>query len=246
MEPRFAGRRAIVTGGASGIGKAVAKQIVQEGGAVALWDLNVASLKTARSEVGASYTYAVNVADAGAVAATAAQTVSELGGVDILITCAGVLGDVRPIEETSDELWRRVLSVNLDGVFYCCRAIVPHLRNQGYGRIVTLSSVVGKEGVPGSSAYAASKAGVIGLTKTLGKELATVGVLINSVTPGFVSTPMTAAFPPEVQKMIIESCPIGRAAIPEECAEMICFMASEQCSFTTGGVFDLSGGRADY
>lgn len=246
MGNRFDGRRAIITGGASGIGLAVARQLVSEGGTVALWDISADRLESARAASGASFARCVDVTDPAAVSAAASQTVSALGGIDILVTCAGILGSVLPIDELSVEEWRRVLSINLDGVFYCCRALVPHLRQRGYGRIVTLSSIVGKEGVAGSSAYSASKSAVLGLTKTLGKELATTGVLVNTITPGPIKTPMTAEFPPEVMRMIIETVPMGRAGTPEECAAMICFMASEQCSFTTGAVFDLSGGRADY
>ena len=246
MLDRFTDRVAVVTGGASGIGLAVAKKITAEGGRVALWDLDERGLETARSESGAAYAHAVDVTDEAGIDDALALTVDDLGPVDILVTAAGIIGPIQPIGDLPYDVWRRVLAVNLDGTFLSCKAVVPAMRERGYGRIATVSSIAGKEGTPGGSAYSASKAGVIGLTKTLGKELAPAGVIVNTVTPGPTETPMANDVPPPVIEMMKRLVPMGRIAAAEEIAEVICFMVSEACSFTTGAVFDASGGRADY
>ncbi|GID27495.1 SDR family NAD(P)-dependent oxidoreductase [Paractinoplanes brasiliensis] len=246
MSDRFTDRVAVITGGASGIGLAVATQIAAEGGRVALWDLNAGNLETARSKSGATYTHTVDVTDPAGVAEAHAATVERMGQVDILVTSAGIIGPMRPVSELPYEIWRHISAVNLDGTFLCCQAVVPAMRDRGYGRIATVASIAGKEGVPGGAAYGASKAGVISLTKTLSRELAPAGVIVNTVTPGPTETPMANDVPPEAVAMMKRLVPLGRFAAAQEIADVICFMVSESCSFTTGSVFDASGGRADY
>lgn len=246
MTDRFANRVAVVTGGASGIGLAVAKQIAAEGGRVALWDLDAGRLKDARDDSGAAYVHAVDVTEASGVGEAHAATVEELGPVDVLVTSAGIIGPMRPVGELSYEDWRRINAVNLDGTFLCCTAVVPAMRERGYGRIATVASIAGKEGVPGGAAYGASKAGVISLTKTLGKELAPFGVTVNTITPGPTQTAMVNDVPAEAIEMMKRLVPMGRIAAAREIADVLCFMVSEACSFTTGAVFDASGGRANY
>ncbi|MFJ9782826.1 SDR family NAD(P)-dependent oxidoreductase [Amycolatopsis sp. NPDC101161] len=246
MTDRFANRVAVVTGGASGIGLAVANQIAAEGGRVALWDLDAGRLKDARDDSGAAYVHAVDVTDASGVGEAHAATVEELGPVDVLVTSAGIIGPMRPVGELSYEDWRRINAVNLEGTFLCCTAVVPAMRERGYGRIATVASIAGKEGVPGGAAYGASKAGVISLTKTLGKELAPFGVTVNTITPGPTETAMVNDVPAEAIEMMKRLVPMGRIAAAREIGEVICFMVSEACSFTTGAVFDASGGRANY
>lgn len=246
MTDRFTGRVAVITGGASGIGLAVAQQIAAEGGVVALWDLDAGRLETAQGQSGAAYVHAVDVTDASGVGEAHAATVEALGPVDVLVTSAGIIGPMRPVGALSYEDWRRINAVNLDGTFLCCTAVVPAMRDRGYGRIATVASIAGKEGVPGGAAYGASKAGVISLTKTLGKELAPSGVTVNTITPGPTETSMVNDVPPDAIEKMKRMVPMGRIAAAREIADIICFMVSESCSFTTGAVFDASGGRANY
>lgn len=243
---RFAGRTAVVTGGASGLGKAAAARIVAEGGKVVLWDLNADALKAAADEVGASHVVALDVADADAVAAAAEQTHGLLGGVDILIASAGITGATVPVQDFPLDSWRRVIDINLNGVFYCCRAITPFMLKAGYGRIVNVASVAGKEGNPNASAYSASKAGVIGFTKSLGKELAGKGVIANSLTPATFESPILDQLPQSQVDYMRSKIPMGRLGEVDESAAMVCFMASEECSLTTASTFDTSGGRTTY
>lgn len=246
MTRRFEGRKAIVTGGASGIGLAVAKRIVVEGGSVALWDVNANRLEKARMESGSAQVQTVDVTDTASVFAATQVSIAALDGIDILVNCAGIIGPFGQVETLALDEWRKVFAVNLDGVFLCCQAIVPHLRRRGYGRIVMLGSIAGKEGIPGGSAYAATKAAVISLAKTMGRELATSGVIVNAITPGPIETPMLAALPAHELENTKAQIPMHRLGTPDEAAAMICFMASEECSFSTGAIFDLSGGRATY
>jgi 3-oxoacyl-[acyl-carrier protein] reductase len=243
---RFAGRAAIVTGGASGLGKAVAKRIVAEGGTVALWDLNPEALAAAREEVGAADVQALDVSDAAAVDAAARASAAALGKVDILICSAGITGATVPVHEFPIDSWLRVIDINLNGLFYCNRAVVPLLLANGYGRIVNIASVAGKEGNPNASAYSASKAGVIGLTKSLGKELAGKGVIVNALTPATFESPILDQLPQSQVDYMRSKIPMGRLGEVEESAAMACFMASEECSFTTAATFDTSGGRTTY
>ncbi len=243
---RFAGRTAIVTGGASGLGKAVAARIVAEGGTVALWDLNAETLAAAKDEVGAIDTQALDVSAPAAVEAAARSSAAALGKVDILVCSAGITGPTVPVHEFPIDGWRRVIDINLNGLFYCNRAIVPLLIANGYGRIVNISSVAGKEGNPNASAYSASKAGVIGLTKSLGKELADKGVIVNALTPATFESPILAQLPQSQVDYMRSRIPMGRLGEIAESAAMVCFMASEECSFTTASTFDTSGGRTTY
>jgi 3-oxoacyl-[acyl-carrier protein] reductase len=243
---RFAGRAAIVTGGASGLGKAVAKRIVAEGGTVALWDLNPDALAAAKDEVGASDTQALDVSDPAAVEAAAERSGAALGKVDVLVCSAGITGATVPVHEFPIDSWQRVIDINLNGLFYCNRAVVPLMLANGYGRIVNIASVAGKEGNPNASAYSASKAGVIGFTKSLGKELAEKGVIANALTPATFESPILAQLPPSQVDYMRSKIPMGRLGEVSESAAMVCFMASEECSFTTASTFDTSGGRTTF
>lgn len=245
-EGRFNGRTAVVTGGASGLGKASAARIVAEGGKVVLWDLNPETLKAAAEEVGATATVALDVSDAAAVEAAARTSHDALGRIDILIASAGITGATVPVQEFPLDSWKRVIDINLNGVFYCCRAVTPYMLAGGYGRIVNVASVAGKEGNPNASAYSASKAGVIGFTKSLGKELAGKGVIANSLTPATFESPILAQMPQSQVDYMRSKIPMGRLGEVDESAAMVCFMASEECSFTTASTFDTSGGRTTY
>ena len=244
---RFAGRTALITGGASGLGKAVAGRIVAEGGRVALWDMNTDTLEAARTATGADHVEALDVADAGAVEHAAQATLAALGGrIDILVCSAGITGDTAPVHEFPIDSWLRVFDINVNGLFYCNRAIVPTMLANGYGRIVNVASVAGKEGNPNASAYSASKAAVIGLTKSLGKELAGKGVIANAITPATFDSPILAQLPPSQVEYMRNKIPMGRLGEIDETAAMVCFMASDECSFTTAATFDTSGGRTTF
>jgi 3-oxoacyl-[acyl-carrier protein] reductase len=243
---RFSGRTAVVTGGASGLGKAVARRIVQEGGAVCLWDMSVETLRSAQAEVGTTHVAALDVSDHAAVTAAVHDTLRKLGRIDILVNSAGVTGATAPVQDFPLDSWHRTLSVNLNGVFYACRETVPGMLASGYGRIVNVASVAGKEGNPNASAYSASKAAVIGFTKSLGKELAARGILVNAIAPATFDSPILLQLPQSQVEYMRSRIPMGRLGGVEESAAMICFMASEECSFTTGAVFDTSGGRMTY
>jgi 3-oxoacyl-[acyl-carrier protein] reductase len=243
---RFSGRTAIITGGASGLGKAVAARIVQEGGAVCLWDLNAESLRTTQEEVRSTHVVALDVSDHAAVAAAVQQTIQKLGRIDILVNSAGITGATVPVQDFPLESWHRTLAINVNGVFYTCRETIPCMLANGYGRIVNVASVAGKEGNPNASAYSTSKAAVIGFTKSLGKELATRGILVNAIAPATFDSPILLQLPQSQVDYMRSKIPMGRLGAVEESATMICFMASEECSFTTGAVFDTSGGRMTY
>ena len=243
---RFAGRTAVITGGASGLGKQTAARIVAEGGTVALWDLSADNLAAAKETTGASFTVALDVSDPDAVAKAAADTAAALGKIDILICSAGITGATVPVHEFPIDSWKRVVDINLNGLFYCCRSIVPLMLEQGYGRIVNVASVAGKEGNPNASAYSATKAGVLGFTKSLGKELAGKGVIANALTPATFESPILEQLPASQVEYMRSKIPMGRLGLVEESAAMVCFMASEECSFTTASTFDTSGGRTTY
>ena len=229
---RFSGRRAVVTGGASGIGMAVAKRIAQEGGKVAVWDLN-GGIK-------------VDISNYESVEKAAAETIKQLGGIDILVNSAGITGPTLPLAEFPVDGWKQVIDINLNGAFYCNRVVVPHMVAQNYGRIVNIASIAGKEGNPNASAYSASKAGVIGMTKSLAKELAKYNITVNAVTPAAVRTPIFEQMPQTHIDFMLSKIPKGRFGTVDEMASLICWLASEECSFSTGAVFDASGGRATY
>jgi 3-oxoacyl-[acyl-carrier protein] reductase len=243
---RFEGRCAVITGGAGGLGKAAAARIVAEGGKVVLWDLNADLLETAKVETGASGVVALDVSKLEEVSAAAKTSVDILGKIDILIASAGITGATVPVWEFPVESWLKVMDINLNGLFYCNRELIPYMLENGYGRIVNIASVAGKEGNPNASAYSASKAGVIGFTKSLGKELATKGVIVNALTPATFESPILAQLPPSQVEYMKGKIPMGRLGIVDESAAMVTFMASEECSFTTASVFDTSGGRTTY
>ena len=242
MQPRFADCTAIVTGGVSGIGAGIAARLAAEGARVSLWDRDAAALAQAQ----AAHTATVDVTDAAAVQRAAEATAAALGRIDILVACAGITGPVAAVWDYPVAEWDRVIDVNLNGVFYCNRAVVPHMLRHDYGRIVNIASIAGKEGNPNAAAYSASKAGVIGLTKSLGKELAKTNVRVNCVTPAAVRTPLFAQMTQEHIDFMLSKIPLGRFGEIDEIASLVAWLASEECSFSTGGVFDISGGRATY
>jgi NAD(P)-dependent dehydrogenase (short-subunit alcohol dehydrogenase family) len=243
---RFSGRAAVITGGASGLGKAVAHRIVQEGGAVSLWDVNRAALDAAFADVAATHIAEVDVSDQSVVARAAKEAYEVLGHIDILINSAGITGATAPVQDFPIDSWHRTLAINLNGVFFACREVIPFMLANGYGRIVNVASVAGKEGNPNASAYSASKAAVLGFTKSLGKELAQRGILANAITPATFESPILQQLPKSQVDYMRAKIPMGRLGEMAESAAMICFMASEECSFTTASVFDTSGGRTTY
>jgi 3-oxoacyl-[acyl-carrier protein] reductase len=244
---RFEGRRAVVTGGASGIGLGVSARLAAEGAQVVLWDMSADALTAARQRIGEkSEAIRVDVTDPDAVNAAFKESLSFLGGVDILVASAGVTGPNTTTWEYPVDAWRQVIDVNLNGLFLCNRAVVPAMLEGGYGRIVNVASIAGKEGNPNASAYSASKAGVIGLTKSLGKELAKNNITVNCVTPAAVRTPIFDQMSQSHIDFMLSKIPMGRFGEVDEVTSLICWLASEECSFSTGGVFDVSGGRATY
>ncbi len=243
----FAGRTAVVTGGAQGIGFAVAQRLVASGARVALWDRDANALAAAAASLGAAtHAQRVDVVDAGDVEAAARATAAVLGAIDVLVCSAGITGPNVPLADYPLDDWKRVFDVNVHGVFLCNRAVVPVMKDKGYGRIVNVASVAGKEGNPNASAYSASKAAVIALTKSLGKELATTPIRVNCVTPAAVRTAIFDQMTQQHIDFMLSKIPMGRFGLVEEIAAMIAWLASEDCSFSTGAVFDLSGGRATY
>jgi 3-oxoacyl-[acyl-carrier protein] reductase len=243
---RFENRCAVITGAAGGLGKAAAQRIISEGGKVVLWDLNAELLETTATEIGAAGFVALDVSKLEEVSAAAKKSAEILGKIDILVASAGITGATVPVWEFPVESWLKVMDINLNGLFYCNREIIPFMLENGYGRIVNVASVAGKEGNPNASAYSASKAGVIGFTKSLGKELATKGVIVNALTPATFESPILAQLPQSQVDYMRSKIPMGRLGIVDESAAMVCFMASEECSFTTASVFDTSGGRTTY
>ena len=229
---RFAGRRAVVTGGMSGIGEAVAKRIEAEGGKVVIWDVN-GGIKT-------------DIANFNSVLQSTEQTISQIGGIDILVNSAGITGPTVPVTEFPIEGWVQTIAINLNGTFFTNKAAVPYMVAQNYGRIVNIASIAGKEGNPNASAYSAAKAGVIGFTKSLAKELAKTNITVNAVTPAAVRTPIFDQMPQAHIDFMLAKIPKARFGTVNEVASLVCWLASEECSFSTGAVFDISGGRATY
>jgi len=228
----FAGRVAVVTGGAQGIGAAIAKRLKASGAKVAIWDLDGSPR--------------VDVADQASIDAAVKRTIAELGKIDVLVNNAGIAGPSMPVVDYPIEQWKRVIDIDLNGPFLCCRAVVPHMVKAGYGRIVNIASIAGKEGNPNAAAYAAAKGGLIAFTKALGKELAQSGVLVNCVTPAAAQTAILEQVTAEFAKYMLSKIPMGRFVRVEEIAALVSWLASDECSFSTGAVFDISGGRATY
>jgi len=242
-------RVAIVTGAARGIGYATAKRALQSGAAVALWDMDGERLESAREQLsshGVVSIERVELTDAASVASATDATISKHGHIDILVNNAGITGGNGLTWELDPDVWRKVIDVNLVGCFLTCRAVIPHMLTNLYGRIVNVASIAGKEGNPTTSHYSASKAGLIGFTKSLGKELATKNILANCVTPAAANTEIFAQMKPEHIEYMLSKIPMGRFVEVDEIAALICWLASEDCSFSTGAVFDISGGRATY
>ena len=228
----FAGRTAIVTGGMQGIGAAIAKRLQASGAKVVVWDLEVSPK--------------VDVSNPESVSQATARALSELKKIDVLVNNAGIAGENKPTVDYAIEEWERVLRINLTSQFLCCRAVAPHMVKARYGRIVNIASIAGKEGNPNAVAYSASKAGVISLTKSLGKELAQTGVLVNCVTPAAAKTAIFDQMTEQHIQYMLSKIPMARFVEVDEIAALVCWLASADCSFSTGAVFDVSGGRATY
>jgi NAD(P)-dependent dehydrogenase (short-subunit alcohol dehydrogenase family) len=228
----FAGRTAVITGGMQGIGAAIGKRLQEAGAKVAIWDLDG--------------TPRVDVADQGSIEGALKKTLADLGRIDVLINNAGIAGPSMPVVDYPVDQWKRVIDIDLNGPFLCSRAVVPHMVKAGYGRIVNIASIAGKEGNPNAAAYAAAKGGLIAFTKALGKELAKTGVLVNCVTPAAAQTAILDQVTPEFAQYMLSRIPMGRFVKVEEIAALVTWLASEECSFSTGAVFDISGGRATY
>lgn len=239
-------RVAVITGGTGGIGKAIAARFVASGAKVILWDRQPDALSAVVAETGSAAGDVVDVTDQANLARAAAGVAEQFGGIDILINAAGINGAIGPVESYPVESWHQVMAVNLTGVFLSCREVLPYLRRARHGRIVNLSSVGGKEGNPNQGAYGASKAGVIALTKSLGKELADTDIRVNAVAPAAIESEMLAKMTEEQRAFVLAKIPMGRAGRPDEVAAMVAWLATEECSFTTGATLDLTGGRATY
>ena len=243
----FDGRHAIVTGGATGLGFAIAQRLLASGGSVTLWDRDAAAMERAVAQLGGrAGAVEVDVAQHASVQAAVQATLRKCARIDALVNSAGITGPNAKVWEYPVDAWRQVLDVNLTGLFLCCREVVPAMRDAKYGRIVNIASVAGKDGNPNASAYSASKAAVIALTKSLGKELADTGVRVNCVTPAAVKTAIFDQMTEQHIQFMLSKIPMGRFGTPEEVAALVAWLCTEECSFSTGAVFDLSGGRSTY
>ncbi|MEK1890561.1 MAG: SDR family NAD(P)-dependent oxidoreductase [Phyllobacterium sp.] len=244
---RYEGRHAVITGGASGIGFTTATRIVSEGGTVSLWDVDAGKIEAARAALGdAAHGIRLDVSVSEEVEQAAKATAEAFGKIDVLVCSAGITGPNAKVADYPIDAWKRVFDINVNGLFYCNRFVVPVMQKNGYGRIVNVASIAGKEGNPNASAYSASKAAVIGLTKSLGKELVQDGITVNAITPATVDTPILKQLQPSFIDYMLSKIPMQRFGQVEELASLITWIASEECSFTTGAVFDISGGRATY
>ena len=242
-------KRAAVTGAARGIGRAIAARLLESGASVSLWDTDVDAMAGAAlelSKIGPVHVSRVDVTDQTSVDAAAAKTADAFGGIDILVNNAGIAGSTAKLWELPVDEWRKVVEIDLIGPYLCCRAVVPHMLKGGYGRIVNIASIAGKEGNPNASHYSAAKAGVIALTKSLGKELAASNIVVNCVTPAVIVTDILKQVGQKHIDYMLSKIPMGRFGEVHEAAALVAWLSSEDCSFTTGAVFDLSGGRATY
>jgi NAD(P)-dependent dehydrogenase (short-subunit alcohol dehydrogenase family) len=238
---------AVVTGGAQGIGLAIARRLVASGARVSLWDINAEQMEEAQRELGtAASTETVDITDYASVERATAKTEAALGRIDILVNSAGIAGKNAPLDEYELDEWDRIIAIDLTGAFYVNRAVLPGMKSRNYGRIVNIASIAGKEGNPNASAYAAAKAGVIGMTKAVGKECAKYDIAINCITPASARTRILEQLKPEFVDYMLSRIPRGRFLEVQEAADMVAWLVSRENSFTTGAVFDLSGGRATY
>ncbi len=243
----LSGRCAVVTGGAQGFGRAITERFVASGAKVALWGFDEALATQTAKEIGdAVIAVKVDVSDPADVDAARDATLKALGKIDILVNNAGIAGANATVWDTNVDEWRKVMRINLDGPFICCRAVVPSMMKKNYGRIINIASIAGKEGNPNAAHYSASKAGLIALTKSLGKELASTNISVNCVTPAAAKTAIFDQLTQQHIDFMLSKIPRGRFVKVEELAAMVAWMASEECAYTTGAVFDLSGGRATY
>lgn len=243
----FRERHAVVTGAAAGLGYAIAERLIESGGTVTLWDISEAGVRAAAERLGPRATsVAVDISDFESVRGAVSRTRSFSHRIDALVNSAGITGPNAKLCDYSPEAWRKVFDVNVHGTFYCSREIGRLMRQQSYGRIVNIASVAGKDGNPNASAYSSSKAAVIGMTKSFGKELADLDVRVNCVTPAAVKTAIFDQMTPEHIAFMLSKIPMNRFGTPEEVAALVCWLCTEECSFSTGAVFDLSGGRSTY
>ena len=247
MSLQLNGHTAIVTGAATGIGEAIAQRLASDGATIAIVDLDLAGAERVAAAVGSgSFAIRADVAHSAQVKKAVETVLARTGRIDILVNNAGIAGKAAPITEQTDEDWDRNIAINLTAAFYFCRAVVPHMRSRGYGRIVNIASIAGKEGNPRMVPYSATKAGVIGLTKSLGKEVATEGICVNAVAPAVVETEILRQLTPEQVAYMTEKIPMRRTGKPQEIAAVVHFLSSPDCSFVTAQCYDASGGRATY
>ena len=241
------GQTAIVTGAATGIGEAIARRLGKAGATVVIADLNLEAAQVVVAEIGhGAFAIKVDVSSASSIEVGVAEVITRTGQIDVLVNNAGIAGPAGPIWEQTDDAWQKAVAINLSGIFYFCRAVLPHMRKRKYGRIVNIASIAGKEGNPGMVPYSATKAGVIGLTKAVGKEVATEGICVNAISPAVVQTKILGQLTPEQVSYMTDKIPMKRTGKPEEIAAVAHFLASPDCSFVTAQCYDVSGGRATY